>query len=574
MNAAAAAVVVLNGRQAFDPRATLFAHNEPGAWYDASDLGTMFTTSAGTTPVTAVEQAVGLILDKSRGVAIGPELITNGDFSSGTGWTAGVNWAIGSGVATATASSGTLVGSSYPVVAGRTYRVEFDVVTITGGTLFVRVGQGTATTFTTTGRKSAILSATDTTGVEFYGGTVSCSIDNVSIREIAGTHAIQATAASRPVLRNRYNLLTYSEQFDNAAWTKLNTSITANATTAPDGTATADKFVENALAGVSHQAYQTLTVIASTSYTVSVYAKAAERGWIAIDLVHSGVSNNVSYFDISTGALGSSTAGNSATIAPVGDGWYRCTVTRTMAAGQTSLPLGIFLATGNGVIVYTGDGASGAYIWGADLRAAPDTIYPYQRIEAATVYDSDASKFPLYLACDGSDDSLYTAANLDLSSTDKVSVFAGVTKLSDAATGVTLEFSADAGTNNGTWAVYAPGAAAAPRFDATSRGTTARGAGVNSAPYAAPITTALTAIGNISGDLTEMRLDGVSVNSNTGDQGTGNYGSYPLYIGRRNNASLPFNGRIQQLIVRGAASSAAEISSTEQWIAGKQGRSL
>jgi hypothetical protein len=71
-----------------------------------------------------------------------------------------------------------------------------------------------------------------------------------------------------------------------------------------------------------------------------------------------------------------------------------------------------------------------------------------------------------------------------------------------------------------------------------------------------------------------MRLNGVSVNSNTGDQGTGNYGSYQLNIGRRNNASLPYNGRLQQLIVRGAQSSAAEIASTERWVAGKQGRAL
>jgi hypothetical protein len=100
--------VILSGRQAFDPRATLFAHNEPGAWYDASDLGTMFTTSDGTTPVTAVEQAVGLILDKSRGLAIGAELVSNGDFSNGsTGWgLAGGVWSVASGVASTVGGSG------------------------------------------------------------------------------------------------------------------------------------------------------------------------------------------------------------------------------------------------------------------------------------------------------------------------------------------------------------------------------------------------------------------------------------------------------------------------------------
>ena len=42
----------------------LFAAGEQGAWFDPSDFSTMFQDSAGTTPVTAVEQPVGLMLDK------------------------------------------------------------------------------------------------------------------------------------------------------------------------------------------------------------------------------------------------------------------------------------------------------------------------------------------------------------------------------------------------------------------------------------------------------------------------------------------------------------------------------
>ena len=48
----------------FTPR-SLFSASEPGAWYDPSDMSTLFQDSAGTVPVTAVEQPVGLILDKS-----------------------------------------------------------------------------------------------------------------------------------------------------------------------------------------------------------------------------------------------------------------------------------------------------------------------------------------------------------------------------------------------------------------------------------------------------------------------------------------------------------------------------
>ena len=58
-----------------------------GAWLDASDMSTMYQDAAGTTPVTAMEQPVGLWLDKSQGLQLGPELVTNGDFSQGSaGW--------------------------------------------------------------------------------------------------------------------------------------------------------------------------------------------------------------------------------------------------------------------------------------------------------------------------------------------------------------------------------------------------------------------------------------------------------------------------------------------------------
>lgn len=56
--------IVVTAVVGFSP-ASLFASGEQGAWYDPSDLSTMFQDSAGTTPVTADGQPVGKILDKS-----------------------------------------------------------------------------------------------------------------------------------------------------------------------------------------------------------------------------------------------------------------------------------------------------------------------------------------------------------------------------------------------------------------------------------------------------------------------------------------------------------------------------
>mgnify|MGYP003658425986 CR=1 FL=1 len=52
------------GLTIFDPT-TLFASGEKGAWFDASDITTLFQDAAGTTPVTALGQPVGRWLDKS-----------------------------------------------------------------------------------------------------------------------------------------------------------------------------------------------------------------------------------------------------------------------------------------------------------------------------------------------------------------------------------------------------------------------------------------------------------------------------------------------------------------------------
>src|SRR5690554_1480219 len=55
----------LYGESIWTPRA-LFLQGEQGAWYDPSDLTTLYQDAAGTTPVTADGDPVGLMLDKSR----------------------------------------------------------------------------------------------------------------------------------------------------------------------------------------------------------------------------------------------------------------------------------------------------------------------------------------------------------------------------------------------------------------------------------------------------------------------------------------------------------------------------
>ena len=102
----------------------------------------------------------------------------------------------------------------------------------------------------------------------------------------SGNHLIQATGASAPVWRKRYNLLTYSEQFDNASWTKsgllaFGSGSIANATTAPDGTVTADLIVENTTTG-QHTAYQAFSTGAAAPFSGVVWLKYAGKQYISV----------------------------------------------------------------------------------------------------------------------------------------------------------------------------------------------------------------------------------------------------------------------------------------------------
>ena len=170
------------------------------------------------------------------------------------------------------------------------------------------------------------------------------------------------------------NLLTYSEQFDNAAWSKLRSTITVNATTSPDGTQNADKIVENTANNSHGIDSPSVSVTSGISYTSSVFAKASERRYLFLALNYTSfTSGNGVCFDLQTGTIvatgtGSSSAG---TITNFGNGWYRCTITLIATATSSSVALpAIYMgnAVSSNLPAYIGDGISGLFIWGAQTE--------------------------------------------------------------------------------------------------------------------------------------------------------------------------------------------------------------
>ncbi len=172
---------------------------------------------------------------------------------------------------------------------------------------------------------------------------------------------------SRVPVKNAYtNLLTFSEQIDNAAWTKTNTTITANATTAPDGQLTMD-FVKETSATAAHEVTHAGTVTASAC-NLSVFAAPAGRNFLRLLFTDSGATSYSAFFDLSLGRVFSIGAGATAAIQAYDDGNFRCSIQFTPAAGAGTVKATI--STDGSTTSYAGNTALGIYLWGADLKNA------------------------------------------------------------------------------------------------------------------------------------------------------------------------------------------------------------
>jgi hypothetical protein len=188
----------------------------------------------------------------------------------------------------------------------------------------------------------------------------------------------------------RSNGMLWSEQFDNAAWNKSLTTITPNATYAPDGTLTADKLVETVATGF-HEVYQSTPCTNTKKQAPGVFVKAAERTWVVI--FTNATAGEATYLNLATGALGNSNAGHAVRVEPFANGWYRLSVVHTATAANVYLDIAI--ATGNGVANYAGDGTSGIYIWGGQVDVDQCTPSTYiKTTNAIATRQADTLTFP------------------------------------------------------------------------------------------------------------------------------------------------------------------------------------
>jgi len=206
-------------------------------------------------------------------------------------------------------------------------------------------------------------------GVQYFTTQNGNTVSNNVVTQATGAQIPLSTLLGYLAEGARTNLCLQSEVLDNASWVKNACSISANVIAAPDGNTTADKIVEDSSTGAHFPATPNWTSTLA-QYTISFWAKAGERNKIqlGISTLHITTTGANALFTLT--GLGTAQNQNNmdaVSIVAYPNGWYRCagTFTCTAAAAGTSF---LYVCNAAGSNSYTGDGASGEYVWGAQIE--------------------------------------------------------------------------------------------------------------------------------------------------------------------------------------------------------------
>lgn len=165
------------------------------------------------------------------------------------------------------------------------------------------------------------------------------------------------------------NVFTFSEQFENSAWSKLRSSIISNVTSSPSGVLSADRLVEDT-SNQTHPLFRSPTLSSNTTYTFSVFVKSSGRNFVRLSISANVVSPLTIDLDLTSGNF-TTTDPLRTSIKTCSNGWFRISGTVTAVssvAGTTLFFLYPCISLGNNI--YLGDGTSGLYVWGAQMETS------------------------------------------------------------------------------------------------------------------------------------------------------------------------------------------------------------
>lgn len=178
------------------------------------------------------------------------------------------------------------------------------------------------------------------------------------------------------------NLYTYSEQW--GAGSRVIT--TNNSGDSPRGDKTMALLVEDTASSEHYAQDRNITLTAGTIYCYSVFVKAHTSSRLLYLRVATGTTSGV-FFDPVAGAFVSGAVGAQYLdrgFEDLGNGVYRVWMAVTAGATQSSV-FRLQLAKDGVTASYVGDGASGLYVWGAQVEDGPfPTSYIQAGASAAT----------------------------------------------------------------------------------------------------------------------------------------------------------------------------------------------
>ena len=348
-------------------------------------------------------------------------------------WTLGTGWSIGTNVANAN-TSGNYVNLTQNNIfeVNKTYITTFTIsaytqgeVRLTQAGLNVSGLKSALGTYTTT-YKAVSVGSEDQLIMQGLNSFVG-SITDISIIEIQenGVPRLDYTNGTASILLEPQstNLLTYSEDFSNAAWTKTGASVVSDATTSPDGSLNADKLMEDTSTGLHKiQVFYTFTAV---DYSNSIRIK--PNGTTKVSLWIDGASKGTK-FDLSTGTIYSETS-SLGKITALPNGWFEIATT---ADGTSGTSYALYFYDDSWNVTYTGDGTSGVYIWGAQAEA----------LSYATSYIPTSGSTVTRAA-----ETLNNAGNSDLINSTEGVLYVEIKALADDGTGRDISVSDNTGNN-------------------------------------------------------------------------------------------------------------------------------
>lgn len=200
------------------------------------------------------------------------------------------------------------------------------------------------------------------------------------------------------------NLLLNTQEFN--LWSQTidaDTSVTANVTTAPDGTLTADKLFEATTISSSHGVAQDFAItINNANICCSVFLKASERTNAVIRFRNKSGSESRLGVNLSTGTI-SGTQGSvlGSGIQNMGNGWYRCWMVCSSSSGATTPNFTIYIDnnTDFSSVTYLGSPNNGIFVWGAQAEIITNatltpTLYQAVGVTAGNPTADPNAKFP------------------------------------------------------------------------------------------------------------------------------------------------------------------------------------